>query len=616
MRTHSNFLIPFNVAGLPISHIINSNLLCKITSLELIHLNFNNQAAFSIASILQECTTINHVKGVHGKFFTYGLQHNSHLLSKLATLYISFNNIDTANTVFECITKPGSYLWNIMIRGFAIDGRFSRSLEFYSSMIEKGLRPDKYALPFALKSCAGLSNLQIGKVIHQHSISCGCISDVYVDAALVDMYAKCGDIGSARLVFDKMRERDLVSWTSMISGYVHNGYNSDTLGFFNLMHSSGVIPNRVSILGVLLACGNLGALRKGQWFHNYVIQTGFESDIRVATAIMDMYTKCGSLNLARRLFEESEGKDVVCWSAMIASYGIHGDGEKAINLFHQMVNNGVKPNHVTFTCIISACSHSGLLEEGKKYFRLMREKFEVEPNLSNYSCMVDLLGRSGKLLEAEKLILNMPVKPDTCIWGSLLAACRVYNNLDLAERLADRIFQLDPIHGGYHVLLSNIYATKSRWDDVEKLRKVMIKRGANKIQGFSLIELNNSIHRFGVQDRSHPQSELIYSLLEELTVSMKRLGYVPLTDFALHDIEDEGKEDALSYHSERLAIAFGIINTNPGTTLRITKNLRICGDCHNAIKLISKIVNRVIIVRDMHRFHQFKAGLCSCRDYW
>lgn len=206
MRTHSNLLIPFNVAGLPISHIINSNLRRTITSLELIHLNFNNQTAFSIASILQECTTINHLKGLHGKFFTYGLQQNSHLLSKLATSYISFNNIDTASTIFECITNPGSYLWNIMIRGFAINGRFSRSLEFYCSMMEKGLRPDKYAFPFALKSCAGLSNLQIGKVIHQHLISCGCISVVYVDAALVDMYAKCGDIASARLLFDKMRK--------------------------------------------------------------------------------------------------------------------------------------------------------------------------------------------------------------------------------------------------------------------------------------------------------------------------------------------------------------------------------------------------------------------------
>ncbi|RVX08761.1 putative pentatricopeptide repeat-containing protein, mitochondrial [Vitis vinifera] len=406
-----------------------------------------------------------------------------------------------------------------MIRGFATDGRFLSSLELYSKMMEKGLKPDKFAFPFALKSCAGLSDLQRGKVIHQHLVCCGCSNDLFVDAALVDMYAKCGDIEAARLVFDKMAVRDLVSWTSMISGYAHNGYNSETLGFFDLMRSSGVIPNRVSILSVLLACGNLGALRKGEWFHSYVIQTGFEFDILVATAIMDMYSKCGSLDLARCLFDETAGKDLVCWSAMIASYGIHGHGRKAIDLFDQMVKTGVRPNHVTFTCVLSACSHSGLLKEGKRYFQLMTEEFVIARKLSNYACMVDLLGRAGQLSEAVDLIENMPVEPDASIWVLCL-----------------------------------------------------MERG-----------------REG--DRSHPQWEKLYAKLEELAAPMKHLG-------------------------ERLAIAFGLINTSPGTTLRITKNLRICGDCHNAIKLISKIVNRVILVRDMHRFHRFEDGACSCGDYW
>ncbi|KAA8530191.1 hypothetical protein F0562_004901 [Nyssa sinensis] len=508
------------------------------------------------------------------------------------------------------------YLWNVMIRACVTEGQFHKSLELYNTMMKKGLSPDKFAFPFALKCCAGLSDLLMGKLIHQHSVCCGCINDLFVDAALVDMYAKCGDIKAARLVFDKMSERDLVCWTSMISGYAHNGYNNETLKFFDVMRGSRLKPNRVSILSALLACANLGALRKGEWFHSYVIKTGFESDILVATAIMDMYAKCGSLGLARTLFDETVGKDVVCWSAMIASYGVHGDGRKAIDLFDQMVRKGVRPNHVTFTCLLSACSHSGLLEEGKGYFRLMREKFGIAPKLSNYACMVDLLGRAGQLYEAEQLIQAMPVEPDASIWGSLLGACRIHGNMDLAERIADHIFQLDPFHAGYHVLLSNIYAAKSRWNEVEKVRKIMARRGANKIQGFSLIEFNNVVHKFAVGDRSHPQSDKIYSLLEELAAPMKRLGYVPLTDFVLHDIEDEAKEVALSYHSERLAIAFGLINTKQGTTIRITKNLRICGDCHNAIKFISKIVNRVIIVRDMHRFHHFGDGVCSCGDYW
>lgn len=503
-----------------------------------------------------------------------------------------------------------------MIRGNSTSGIFHRSLKLYAKMIESGLRPDKYAFPFALKSCAGLSDLTMGKQIHQHVICHGCSNDLFVDAALVDMYAKCGCVDDARILFDKMPVRDLVCWTSMISGYVHNGYDGETLEFFDLMRCSGVKPNRVSLLSVLLACGHLGAFRKGEWFHNYVIQTGFDSDILISTAVIDMYAKCGSLDLAQYMFDQTRGKDVVCWSAMIANYGTHGLGRNAVDVFNQMVDAGVKPNQVTFTCLLSACSHSGLLEEGRMYFESMSGQYGIMPKLNHYACMVDLLGRAGQLFEAEKLVLRMPLEPDPSIWGSLLGACRIHGNLDLGERVADRIFQLDPTQSGYYVLLSNIYAAKSRWDEVQKVRKLMIGRGVNKTQGFSLVEFNNCVYKFGVGDRSHPQSDKIYSFLEELAAPMRQLGYVPLTDFALHDVEDEMKEAALSHHSERLAIAFGLLNTSASTPIRITKNLRICGDCHNAIKFISKIVNRIIIVRDMNRFHRFEDGSCSCSDYW
>ncbi|KAI9193790.1 hypothetical protein LWI28_000188 [Acer negundo] len=317
------------------------------------------------------------------KDLLYGLQNDIHLLTKLVTLYVSFKRVDDASLVFELIANPCSYLWNILIRGYATEGKFSRSLELYSKMIRKGSRPDKFAFPFVQKSCARLSDLKMGKLVHQHLVCCGCGSDVFVNAALVDMYAKCGAVDDARLVFDKMAVRDLVSWTSMISGYAHNGYNSETLGFFGLMHSSGVKPNRVSLLSVL-ACDNLGALKKGEWFHSYVIRTGFQCDILVATAVIDMYATCGSLDLARKLFDETKGKDVVCWSAMISSYGVHGNGRKAIDLFNDMVKTGARPNHVTFTCVLSACSHSGLLEKGKRYFAMMKEEFGIAPKLIKF----------------------------------------------------------------------------------------------------------------------------------------------------------------------------------------------------------------------------------------
>lgn len=571
-----------------------------------------------LSSTLQDSSiSLPDVRKIHAKLLLYGLQAHNALASKISNRYIAFDEIDAARRVFDTIPNPCSFLCNVLIRAYSKTDDHGESLRLYLMMMtRKGLVPDKYTFPFALNSCAGLCDLRIGKLIHQHSICFGCGGDLFVNAALVDMYAKCGEVESACLVFDKMPIRDLVSWTSMISGYAHNGYNGETLEFFNLMRESGLSPNRVGLLSGLLACGNLGALRKGEWFHGHAIKTGFISDILVVTALMDMYTKCGNIDSARRKFDEAEGKDVVCWSAMIASYGTHGDVKGALSLLNEMVGLGMRPNDVTFTCVLSACSHAGLLEEGKMYFEMMKKEFGLEPRLNNYACMVDLLGRCGRLTEAQRLIEEMPMGPDVGVWGSLLGACRIHGDLNLAEKIADRVFELDPFQGGYHVLLSNIYAAKSRWKEVEKIRKMMIERGASKIQGFSLIEFNGVVYKFGAGDRSILRSDEIYSKLEELGVSMKSFGHIPATDFVLHDIEEEAKEEALLFHSEKLAIAFGLISTRPGTTIRVTKNLRICGDCHNAVKLISKMEERTIIVRDMHRFHRFEGGECSCRDYW
>lgn len=437
-----------------------------------------------------------------------------------------------------------------------------------------------------------------------------------MSSSLVDMYAKCGDVENAREVFDGMPERDLVCWTTMISGYAHNGYNTETLEFFDLMRVSDVRPCRVSLLSGLLACGRLGAARKGEWFHNCAIRTGFEMDVLVATEIVDMYAKCGNLSEARLMFDRIAGKDVVCWTAMMTCYGCHGLWKEAISIFDQMVEAGVDPNHATFTGILSACSHSGLLEEGRKYFDSMEMKHGLEPKLNHYACMVDILARAGKLNEAQRLIEKMPMEPDSSILGSLLGACKIYSDLDLGERIADKIFELDAAHAGYYVLLSNIYAAKLRWKDVERVRKLMLGRKVIKEQGFSLIEFGNKVYRFGVDDRFHAESQEIYSYLQDLTTRIRQLGYVPQVEFVLHDVEEETKEAALFYHSERLAIAFGLMKLNPGNPIRITKNLRVCGDCHNAIKFMAKITNRLIIVRDANRFHHFENGACSCNDYW
>nr|ADE75673.1 unknown [Picea sitchensis] len=246
----------------------------------------------------------------------------------------------------------------------------------------------------------------------------------------------------------------------------------------------------------------------------------------------------------------------------------------------------------------------------------MSQNYGIEPRVKHYACMVDILGRAGCLDEAHDFISNMPLEPDDGVWGALLGACKIHLNIELAECVAEHLFKLESENVGYYVVLCNIYAATGKWDDVAKVRTLMNEKGLRKTAECSFIEVNNSVHTFHMEDRSHPQSQGIYLMLESLVGQMKEAGYVPNLDSVFNNVEDDVKERMLMGHSEKLAIAFGLINTNSGTPLRITKSLRVCDDCHNAAKIISKVVEREITLRGAHRFHHFKGGLCSCGDYW
>ena len=350
--------------------------------------------------------------------------------------------------------------------------------------------------------------------------------------------------------------------------------------------------------------------------HEYVEMKKLRPNLLLENSLVDMYAKCGSLQDAREVFDRMKFRDVVSWTSMISAYGLNGQGCDAVALFAKMQNLGLSPDSIAFVSVISACSHAGLLEEGRCYFKLMTEEYRIIPRIEHYACMVDLLGRSGQVDEAYSFIKQMPVEPNERVWGALLSACRVYSNMNIGLLAADHLFQLAPEQSGYYVLLSNIYAKAGRWKDVTTIRSMMKGRGLKKIPGISNVELNDQIHTFLAGDQSHPLSKKIYEELDVLVGKMKELGYVPETDSALHDVEEEDKECHLAVHSEKLAIVFAILSTEPGTPIRITKNLRVCGDCHIAAKLISKIVQREIIVRDTNRFHHFKNGVCSCGDYW
>jgi pentatricopeptide repeat protein len=329
-----------------------------------------------------------------------------------------------------------------------------------------------------------------------------------------------------------------------------------------------------------------------------------------------MYAKCGSIEDACRVFNKMPSRDVVTWTAMLEGCAMHGHGREALRHFEQMCDEGVQPDDITFVCVLSACSHAGLVDEGMCLYASMIRDYMIPAKLEHYTCMVDLLGRAGHLQEAENMIMAMPCKPQAAAWMALLGACRIHGNVGMAERVAKRILEMEPENAAVYVLLSNIYAAAGNRHLCENVERQRKERGAKKQPGRTWIEVNNEVHTFVVQDQDHPQMIEIHAELQRLSGLMHNAGYVPCTELVLDDVEEEEKVSHLCHHSEKLAIAFGFINTAPGTPLRIRKNLWVCKDCHTSAKFISKIVRRAIMVRDANHFHHFEDGVCSCMDYW
>ncbi|PSS23590.1 Pentatricopeptide repeat-containing protein [Actinidia chinensis var. chinensis] len=413
-----------------------------------------------------------------------------------------------------------------------------------------------------------------------------------------------------------MPNRDLVTWTVMIGAYAECGNARESLVLFDRMREEDVVPDKVAMVTVVNACAKMGAMHKAKLVHEYIGRRDFSLDVILGTAMIDMYAKCGSLDSSREIFDRMREKNVITWSAMIAAYGYHGKGREALDLFPSMLTSGILPNRITFVSLLYACSHAGLVDEGLLIFNSMGDNYSVERDVKHYTCMVDLLGRAGRLDEALDLIENMSVEKDEELWGALLGACRIHNRTEMVEKAAKSLLDLQPQNPGHYVLLSNIFAKAGRWEDVAKIRELMTHRRLKKIPGWTWIEVDNKTHQFSVGDRTHTRSKEIYKMLKTLLEKLELAGYVPDTNFVLHDVDEELKQGMLYTHSEKLAIAFGLISTPEGTPIRITKNLRVCGDCHTFIKYVSAITNRLIVVRDANRFHHFKEGACSCGDYW
>ncbi|TXG56716.1 hypothetical protein EZV62_018029 [Acer yangbiense] len=524
--------------------------------------------------------------------------------------------IEESKRLFIDMKEKDSISWTTMITGLTQNGLEREAVDLLREMRLEGLAMDQYTFGSVLTACGGLLALEEGKQIHAYIIRTGYKDNVFVGSALVDMYCKSKSIKSAESVFRKMTLKNVVSWTAMLVGYGQNGYGEEAVRIFCDMQRNGIEPDDFTLGSLISSCANLASLEEGAQFHGHALVSGIISFLTVSNALITLYGKCGSIEDSHQLFNEMNNRDEVSWTALVSAYAKFGKANETIDLFERMLAHGMKPDGVTFIGVLSACSRTGLVEKGHRYFESMVREHGITPIHDHYTCMIDLLSRAGRLEEAKTFINKMPFCPDAIGWATLLSSCRNHGNLEIGKWAAEYLLELEPQNPASYILLSSIYASKGKWDLVSQLRKRMREKGVRKEPGCSWIKYNNKVHIFSADDQSSPYTDKIYAELEKLNLKMIEEGYVPDVSSVLHDVEDSEKVKMLNYHSERLAIAFGLLFIPHGLPIRVVKNLRVCGDCHNATKYISKITKREILVRDAVRFHLFKDGTCSCGDFW
>lgn len=579
---------------------------------------------FTFSSTLSACSELGWLffgQQLHSWLIKNGLWLDVCVGCSLVDMYAkcaAHNSMDNSRKAFDRMLEQNVMSWTAIISGYVQSGECDmEAINLYRKMLTEGtVKPNHFTFAALLKACGNLLDPNLGEQIHDHLVKFGLSSDNCVGNSIISMYAKNDRMDDARKAFELLFEKNLVSYNAMIDGYARNLESNEAFELYNQTKISGTGGDAFTFTSLLSGAASVGAVGKGEQMHARLLKAGFVYNQHVCNSLVSMYARCGNIEAALQVFEEMGDRDVVSWTSIITGFAKHGFANRALELFKNMLDFGVKPNEITYVAVLSACSHAGLIDEAWRYFHSMYKEVGIKPRMEHYACMVDALGRMGFLEKAVQFIEVMPFRADTLVWRTLLGACRVHGNTELGKHAAKAILEQEPNDPAALVLLSNLYASSGKWENVAKIRKNMKVQSLVKEAGCSWIEIAKTVHKFYVGDTKHPQVKQIYEELDQLGLRIKEMGYVPDTNFVLHEVEEELKEQFLFQHSEKIALAFGLISTTKPIPIRIFKNLRVCGDCHTAMKYISMATGREIVVRDYNRFHHIKDGKCSCNDYW
>ena len=569
-------------------------------------------------ALISACIGLNSIRGVKrvSSFMSSnGFELDLYMRNRVLLMHVKCGMMTDARRLFVEMPEKNLVTWNTIIGGLVDSGNYDEAFQLFFITWEESSDGGSRIFSTMIRASAGQGLIFAGRQFHTCALKMGVADDIFVTCALIDMYSKCGSIEDAQCVFDEMPEKTTVGWNSIIAGYALHGYSEKALRMFYEMRDSGVEMDHFTFSMVIRICTRLASLEHAKQAHASLVRHGFGLDIVANTALVDFYSKWGRMEDARHVFDKMPQKNVISWNALIAGYGNHGHGEEAIEMFEQMLREKMRPNHITFLAILSACSYSGLSERGWEYFKSMSRDHKIKPRAMHYACMIELLGQEGLLDEAFALIRSAPFKPTANMWAALLTACRVHENLELGKFAAQKLYGMEPEKLNNYIVLLNIYNSSGNLKEAAAVVQTLRRKGMRMLPACSWIEVKKQPYFFHSGDKSHAQTKEIYQKVDNLMLEISKHGYVPERKYLLPDVDDQEKR-VLLYHSEKLAIAFGLINTPGWTPLQIVQSHRICGDCHSAIKLIAMVTGREIVVRDASRFHHFRDGSCSCGDYW